>query len=284
MSKKFWVVCTLLCSLGAPGAYAEPVKTIRNVIYGPHEKHRMDAYLPAHALKAPVILMVHGGDWRYGDKANRHVVKNKARYWVGKGFVFISVNYRLLPDADPLVQMGDVARAVAKAQKIAAYWGGDASRFILMGHSSGAHLVSLLNTSPDVALSAGARPWLGAISLDSAAMDVPALMQREHPRLYDDAFGNDPEYWQQVSPAHNLGKTASPLLSVCSLNRPDRPCNENMAFKSVAESMGLRVEVLEQAKSHGEINDDLGADAFYTRAVDAFMSSLDRGIATLLHD
>ncbi len=282
MSKKFWVVCTLLCSLGAPGAYAEPVKVIRNVIYGPHEKQRMDVYLPADPSHAPVFFMVHGGDWQYGDKAGRHITKNKISRWVSRGIIFVSANYRLLPEADPLKQAEDLALAISKAQRFAPSWGGDPGKFVLLGHSAGAHLVTLLSASPDMANKAGALPWLGVVAMDSAAMDVPAVMQRKHLRLYDEAFGSDPAYWKKASPIHLLSKTAPPLLAVCSLYREDNPCNENLALQKQAAQLGLRVEVLQQSMSHGEINDRLGEDEAYTAAVEAFMSSLDPQLAALL--
>jgi hypothetical protein len=40
------------------------------------------------------------------------VVRNKVANWVPRGFIFVSVNYRLLPDAAPLLQAEDVARAL----------------------------------------------------------------------------------------------------------------------------------------------------------------------------
>lgn len=124
------------------------VKLISDMAYGPDEKQRMDVYIPAMAKGAPVIFMVHGGAWRVGDKAGRGVVENKVARWVPKGIIFISANYRLLPGADPLVQAGDIALAMAKAQANAEKWGGDPAKFVLMGHSAGAHLVSLVSANP----------------------------------------------------------------------------------------------------------------------------------------
>lgn len=283
MSKSFRAICTLVFSLISMSAYAEPVKSIRNVIYGPHEKHRMDVYLPADPSNAPVFFMVHGGGWRYGDKAGQHITKNKISRWVNKGIIFVSANYRLLPEADPLKQMEDIALAISKAQGFAPNWGGNPAKFVLLGHSSGAHLVTLLSASPEAANNMGAQPWLGVVAMDSAAMDVPAVMQRQHLRIYDDAFGSNPAYWQKASPTHLLSKTMPPLLAICSLNRKDDPCNENLSLQKQASQLGLRVEVLQQAMSHGEINDSLGKDEAYTAAVEAFMSSLDPHLAALLH-
>ena len=64
--------------------------------------------------------MVHGGAWRFGDKGASPVFENKVARWVAPGVLFISANYRLLPEADALVQVDDAARALARAQEEAA--------------------------------------------------------------------------------------------------------------------------------------------------------------------
>jgi len=57
-----------------------------------------------------------------------------------------------------------------------------------MGHSAGAHLVALLTAHPAFTQAEGALPWLGTVSLDSAAFDVVAVMSGRHLALYDRAF------------------------------------------------------------------------------------------------
>jgi acetyl esterase/lipase len=162
---------------GARAALPAGVKLTPDVSFGQAERQRFDVYAPDGAKNAPVIFMVHGGAWRFGDKKAAKVVDNKVARWVPKGFIFISANYRMVPEADPLEQARDVARALAMAQSKAATWGGDPSKFILMGHSAGAHLVALLTAAPGEALKEGARPWLGVVCLDSAALDLVAIME-----------------------------------------------------------------------------------------------------------
>jgi arylformamidase len=250
---------------------AAPGKALRDIPYGSDPRQRFDVYLPAQAAsRAPVIFMVHGGGWRIGGKAETAVVENKVPYFTGRGYLVISINYRMLPDADPLLQAQDVARALATAQAKAASWGGDARRFILMGHSAGAHLVALLSAQPSLA--AGSN-WLGTIALDSGALDVPQIMEQRHPRLYDDAFGSDPAFWRKVSPAHALQAGAQPMLLVCSSQR-DSSCRQAHDFAQRLHASGSRADVLEQAKSHRDINLQLGADSTYTSEVEAFIDSL----------
>jgi arylformamidase len=258
------------------------VRLIKDFPFGADSNQRMDIYLPSHATAAPVLLMVHGGGWRRGDKAMRSVVENKVARWVPRGFVFISINYRMLPKADLLQQAEDVMRALAVAQSNATKWGGDPTKFILMGHSAGAHLVSLVAIEYSKAYKLGAQPWLGTVSLDSAALDVVQIMERKHYRLYDPAFGSDTAYWKSISPIHQLVAGAMPILAVCSSTRPDKPCLQAHNFADKAASLGIRASVLEQALTHKQINQNLGLQGAYTDAVEAFMGSLDDSVKSVL--
>ena len=259
-----------------PGA-----RLVQGVAYGSDPLQRLDVYLPAHASAAPVIFMVHGGGWRRGDKAARGVVQNKIDRWLPRGFVVISTNYRLLPDAPPLQQAQDVARALALAQRKAPSWGADPRAFILMGHSAGAHLVALLSAEPALAREQGAQPWLGTVSLDSAALDVVQIMQGRHPRLYDDAFGSQPADWLAVSPYQQMRERMAPFLAVCSSQRR-KSCPRAHDFARKAKAFGGEARVLEEDLTHGQINAELGSPSDYTDAVERFMSSLGPAVARRL--
>jgi acetyl esterase/lipase len=217
--------------------------------------------------------MVHGGGWARGDKLLQGVWQDKARHWTGQGWIFISTNYRMIPQANPLEQARDVARALAKVQQMAPSWGADPHGVILMGHSAGAHLVALLTAKPQWAYEQGAQAWKASISLDSGAMDVAAIMNRQHFRLYDQAFGQDPAFWTQVSPLQQISGPIVPLLAVCSSRRQDS-CPEAHQFADRAAHFGSHVQVLPEDLSHAEINHELGADNDYTHSVDAFIAGL----------
>jgi arylformamidase len=275
------LVLLLICAGAANAATPAGVTLLRDVAYGPAELQTMDVYLPPESKAAPVILMVHGGAWRFGDKRHPPLVENKVARWVPKGFIFVSVNYPMVPESDPVAQADDIARALAAAQAAAPGWGGDPARFILMGHSAGAHLVSLLNADPSRATRLGAKPWLGTVSLDSGALDVPAIMSHRHARLYDQAFGDDPALWEASSPIHHLTKDSPPWLGVCSSSRV-ASCGPNQVYAAKSTEHGTRAETLGEPLSHGEINADLGKPGSYTDAVEAFMASLDPNVAALL--
>lgn len=264
-----------------PAPLPPDTRVVRDVPYGSDPRQRMDVYAPAHAQGAPVIFMVHGGGWARGDKTMRTVIEHKVARWVPRGFLLVSVDYRMLPDTRPLQQAEDVARALAAAQRQAASWGGDGRRFILIGHSAGAHLVSMLEAAPSIAERQGAAPWLGVVSLDSAAYDIATIMQGRHMRLYDAAFGSDPQDWAAASPLVRLEGRGAPFLAVCSTRRDDS-CPQARRFVAKAQSFGTRAAVVGEDLSHREINDLLGSDPHYTEDVEAFMRSLDPAVARLL--
>jgi acetyl esterase/lipase len=194
------------------------MRMIRDVAYGDHPLQRMDICAPdPRPERAPIVAMVHGGAWYVGDKASP------------------------MPSAGPLTQAEDVARSLAAIQKDAASWGGDPERVVLMDHSSGGHLVALLGANPEQVAKLGAKPWLGTIVLDSAALDVPVVMDSTRPQVFDRVFGSDAENWKRMSPQHALTPRATPMLLVCS-TRHVRSCRQAGDFVDAATKLGVRVE------------------------------------------
>ncbi|RJG02711.1 alpha/beta hydrolase [Noviherbaspirillum sedimenti] len=275
------LVILLAWQSASAGVLPAGVTVRRNIAYGSDPQQRFDLYLPPQAQDAPVLFMVHGGGWRRGDKAMAAAVDNKVAHWVPQGVILISANYRMLSDAPPLEQARDVARALATAQAQAASWGGARGKFVLMGHSAGAHLVALLASTPSLLRNAGAAPVLGTIALDSAAYDIEKIMRARHPRLYDQAFGADPQEWAAASPYRQLDGAIQPMLAVCSARRKDA-CPQARHFAAKAESLGGRAQVLALDMSHRDINLLLGRKADYTRQVDEFLRMLDPQLASML--
>ena len=271
----------LIARMKARSAEAQPVDPAKYLAgamrtaaaYGADSAQTLEIYAPPHAQKAPIIVMVHGGGWRIGDKNVPGTVDNKLKYWLPKGFVLVSVDYRLLPQTTVDLQARDVAAAIAYVEAHAGDWGADGHRLVLMGHSAGAHLVALLSADPAPVVAAGGHPWRGTIALDSAALDVAHIMDGKHPKLYDDAFGSDPAFWAKVSPTAQLKPGAIPMMLVCSLKRPDDSCGQSRAFAERLTSLGLEAPVVPQPLTHMEINNDLGLEGDYTSTVDAFISA-----------
>lgn len=252
---------------------SEFAKKAIHVSYGPSDKQTFDLYLPENPQDAPILIMVHGGAWLLGDAAASRVVDNKLRYWGGKGYIFVSVNYRLMPEADPFLQAQDVARALSKVQSVASRYRGNPDRVILMGHSAGAHLVALLSSDPAIAVAQGATRWRGTVVLDSGALDVPAIMNRKHMAFYDQVFGGKQAFWTKTSPAHAVKPDAVPMLLICSLRRKDASCDQARAFQSRVKALGQDAPVSPEDLTHSEVNENLGLPNAYTERVNAFIAA-----------
>jgi acetyl esterase/lipase len=275
------LLCPLIVAAITSTAFAATAPTQSDVAYGPDPDQRYDIYRPANADNVPLVLMVHGGGWFRGDKEMGRVVDNKVERWVPRGIAFVTMNYRMQPKAPPLQQARDVARALADVQQHGQKLGIDQSNIVLMGHSAGAHLIALLAARPELLAEAGAKPPQGFVLLDSGALDVPAIMNARHFRLYDRAFGSNPADWAAASPYQQLHQATAPILAVCS-SRRDNACPQSQAFVAKARGLGTQAEVLPLDKSHGEINAQLGEDPGYTASVERFLGRLSPKFAERL--
>jgi acetyl esterase/lipase len=122
----------------------------RDVPYGPDPVANLldvwrDPRLPDDA-RAPVLLQIHGGAWSSGSKAaDAHPLMAAM---VRRGWVCLSVDYRLGPAERWPAQIVDVKRALAWTRAHVAEYGGDPARIAITGGSSGAHLAALAALTP----------------------------------------------------------------------------------------------------------------------------------------
>jgi len=144
--------------------------------YGRDALQKLD-FWRGRGTSAPLVVFVHGGGWKRGDKAMM-AGSAKLADWQGKGYAVASLNYRLVPAATVENQAQDVAAAVAWLRGQAGKLGIDPQRVVLVGHSAGAHLVALVGTDPQWLKAHGLSPidLAGIIPLDGAAYLVADQM------------------------------------------------------------------------------------------------------------
>jgi acetyl esterase/lipase len=246
----------------------------------------LDLYRPAIDAECPpppVIVYVHGGGWRQGDKAN-NVLRKVDQFAQKNGWLFVSVNYRLSPNPIELVSTAavrapthgqDVAAAIGWVHRNAANYGADPSRIAIMGHSAGAHLVSMVGTDQSLLTGASVpRAAVGCvISLDTAAHDITESAPGNP--LYLNAFGSDPASWRANSPIYQV--TAGEALPDFLLVHQDRPSSttRNNRFRDVLRTAGGTATTTPAPLDHSGINDAVGdpADTVVTPAVLSFLGS-----------
>lgn len=106
------------------------------VAYGSDPRQVLDVTLPAGAGPFPVLMMVHGGAFRMGDKSDLAVWPDLTQ----AGVAVVRVNYRLSDTAPWPAQGEDCLAAAVHLQRQGAALGLDPSRLVLLGHSAGAFL------------------------------------------------------------------------------------------------------------------------------------------------
>lgn len=134
-------VSMLLLFLSVPGATqearpAKPKPDAENVRYGPHERNVFDLWLAKSQTSAPLVLFIHGGGFRQGDKAG--LPGDRLKAFLDYGFSVASLNYRLTDAAPAPAAYLDCARALQFLRANAAKWNLDPKRVASTGGSAGA--------------------------------------------------------------------------------------------------------------------------------------------------
>jgi alpha-L-fucosidase 2 len=116
---------------------------------------KLDVSVPAGDGPFPVAILVHGGGWGSGDKANVGSVGGGADIspWFSTltdaKFTWFSINYRLAPAHRWPAQIDDVRTAIRWIKAHAAEYKGDPTRIALFGHSAGGHLSMFAGMTAD---------------------------------------------------------------------------------------------------------------------------------------
>ena len=254
-------------------------RTGEEISFGSDPLQRADFWRGANEA-APLVLFVHGGGWKRGDKAMMQG-SAKLAHWQAQGYAVASVNYRLVPDATVEDQAADIAASIAWFRSNAARLGIDAERIVIVGHSAGAHLVSLVGTDPQWLSAEGLRPDAvrGVIALDGAGYLVSDQMD-ENARVmgdtYKQAFGTDPARQDRLSPTLHAAAPNAPAFLILHVDRKDA-ARQSKALGEALRMAGTDAKV-ERVAGHGlrghmEINRKLGeADYPATAMVDAFLA------------
>jgi arylformamidase len=259
-------------------AYAEP----RN------ERQTLDVYSPAEGTNHPVVVWIHGGGWMYGDKADlqrgsNDKVLRKPHAFTEKGFVFVSISYRFIPEVTLGQIAGDVAKAIAWVHSNARDYGGDPNTIFVMGHSAGAQLAALVCTDQAYLAAEG-------LSLSDIKGCVPVDGDTYYPELQVDLARSvaDANSYLSKFPRASLkslsavlhvakGKSIPPFLILHVADHPES--HTQMQSEILAEALreaDVPVKVVPcPGKTHETLNADLGlAGDEPTQAVFGFLDDL----------
>lgn len=189
----------------------------------------LDLYLPENARgPLPVIVWIHGGGWRSGNK-NLSLNSIQVRQ-ASRGYAVASINYRLSGVSKHPAQIEDCKAAIRWLRANAAQYNLNPEKIGVWGASAGGHLVSMLGTTADVSALEGSGgnldqssrvqavvDWFGAIDflkINSQALPCSVL---------DHDAPNSPEselLGCQVQNCPEIAKTANPITYITADDAP----------------------------------------------------------------
>ena len=219
--------------------------------------------------KAPVIIYVHGGGWI---KGTREKIYNLDRFATQRGWMLISIDYRPVPRTNIDGQVKDVVRAINWVRNNISRHGGDKKKIVIMGHSAGSHLVSM------VAAKRLGGKLRGVVANDVQAYDMVAYggMRGSLPHVYAAAFGSNPKNWIRWSPVTYVRKGPRgglpPFMIMYSGSNYERRKILAKGFGADLKAKGARVTLFDGKRySHGSIARGIGKSAQVTSAVERFL-------------
>ncbi len=166
------------------------------------ERCRIDISRPEGAENAPVVVWFHGGGLTSGSKTLPAEL-------LGKGYVVISANYRLMPRVPIDSCISDAAAAVAWAAENARRLGGDPRKVVVSGHSAGGYLSMMLALD---------KTWLAphGIDPDSLMAVVPfsgqAITHFAHRDMH--GIGNLQPTIDRYAPLYHVRRSPVPMILI----------------------------------------------------------------------
>lgn len=204
-----------------------PSPTYEDVAYaGGSDAQKLDLYLPEGAGKnakkgkgVPLIINVHGGSFRQGDKA---MEKPNIAHQLRQGYAAASVNYRLRGEALFPAGVQDVKAAVRWLRAHAGACGFDPGRFVIWGESAGGYMAQM------AAVTGGRKtmfddPALGNAGVSSAVQAAVVWYGLNNFAAMDDQFRQDtPKTCGRLNPRDAAESSESQWLGAALPTIPEK--------------------------------------------------------------
>lgn len=263
---------TLALLLLATEIHAQVVRENIPYVEPNHVRQVLDVYSQPGSEKLPVVFWIHGGGWQVGDKKD---VELKPKWFTERGFVFVSTNYRLLPDVSMRELISDVASGLGWTHKNIEKFGGDPNQIFVMGHSAGAQLAAILCTDHRYLEKVGVPPTAlrGCVPVDGDTYDIPAMIMTAEMRQtlhglplpengHRVKFGNDPKLHVDFSAVTHIakGKNIPPFLILYVSGHPDVTAQAKRLEMSLAQADIAVSSFGASNTNHSKLNDDLGQE------------------------
>ena len=258
-------------------ASSQAMRTYDGITYSSGLK--LDVHVPENARrglfsrKLPVVLYIHGGGWVKGDRKR---VFSQPAWLTSRGYVFVAIDYRKVPQTTIDGQVRDVTAAIDWVRRNIRRYNGDPNRVVLMGHSAGAHLSAL------VAAQGRAQGLRGIVANDVQAYDLLAYATKRGSigPMFGTAFTNEPPNWIRWSPSTHAKRNGRlpPHLILYSRSQGERRRSISVGYANLLKGRGTNVEIFHgTAYSHGAIAARLGRPGDKaSAAIERFLARVTR--------
>lgn len=270
--------------LRAQEAGAE-VETLPNLVFAQSGGHELalDLFRPRERTELlPAIVCIHGGGWWKGERADH---AGLARALAARGYVTVTISYRLSGEAPFPAQIHDAKAAVRWLRSHAADYGIDPTRIGATGHSAGGHLAALLATSGGVAALEGDEGPAGDSRVQAVVgMGAQADLEAEHIRTNNTnteklpmwvsflggAYVDVPDRYRAASPVTYLDAGDPPLAFITGEKDGISTRAEEVRRRLMALGIPTRLTVIGEA-GHGIFQ----RSEWVTQVVDAAVKFFD---------
>ncbi len=218
---------------------------VRPLSYGPHPAERIDLF-PAPRRGAPLVVFVHGGAWNSIDRMDSAFA---APAFVESGVNFAALDFASIPAVRLPEMVGQVQRGLGWLAAQAPALGCDPARIVVVGHSSGAHLVAAaLTAATDTAPPPGT--LRGALCA-SGSFDLEAPMLSARGKYLQLTPGEVAAF----SPARHAARVDCPLTVAYGERETDEFRRHSLEFHAALEAAGKRTRlILAPGMNHFEIS------------------------------
>ena len=190
----------------------------RDIAYASHPRQVLDVYAPKGAMKAPVVLFVHGGAFVDGEKdRSPEIYSNVCTWFARHGAVGINVEYRRAPEAQYPAGTQDVSLAAQWVARNEEALHADAARLFVFGHSAGAaHAAAYGYGAPG---SEGGPPAAGVIVV-SGRVRADNLASNPNARKVEAYYGTDAALFESRSAVHYAKAGVPTFISIAEYENP----------------------------------------------------------------
>jgi arylsulfatase A len=252
--------------------------------YGTREL-KLDLYQPSSGNGPfPAVVFIHGGAWLMGSKAD---FSHQAAYLASKGYVCVSINYRLSTEAPYPAALHDSKAAVRWMRANAVKYKIDPNKIAASGGSSGGQLVALLGTTAGVRTMEGDggnaqfSSRVQAVAAFNPLTDFVSMLARtQNPKAAITAvtkflggtWKQVPEKYMEASPVAHVSATAAPFLFLHATGDTTMPYAQSLEMQSALQAVGVRAEIYSvKDANHGFFN----FEPYYQSSIERVEQFLD---------